>query len=56
MNLTNKQKDMLLDLILTERERLGKLTATAQICLKDYKSELATIYQVICDSLESEEE
>ena len=24
--------------------------------LEDYKSELATIYQTICDSLESEEE
>lgn len=50
--LTEKQKDILLNLILQEQRNIHNMNADIQNLLKDYRNELSNIYKAICDTLE----
>lgn len=54
--LNNKQKDLLLNLLLQEQRNIHNLNGNMQPLLEDYRLELGKIYKIICDSLESDED
>lgn len=54
--LTNKDINIILELLLKEQNCIHKMTYSAQILLESYRLDLANIYQKMCDLLEEETE
>lgn len=52
MNLTNNQKDILLNIILGEQNNICNQNLNIYPLLKGYKEELRSIYKIICDSMD----
>lgn len=52
MQLTDKQTDIILNLILSELSNINKQNGNIKPLLNDYKVELGKIYQVICEMKE----
>lgn len=51
-NLTEKQREILLNLLLWELQNIHKQNGNINPLLEGYKEELSRIYQAICDSME----
>ena len=51
VNLTKKEKDILLDILLKEVSNVDSLNGTMQNYLSQYRSEVLEIYKKVCDSL-----
>jgi hypothetical protein len=51
VNLTKKEKDILLDMLLKEVSNVDNLNGTMQNYLSQYRSEVLEIYKKVCDSL-----
>lgn len=48
--LTKKQMEILLNLLLAEQNNINKQNGNIKSLLNDYRVELLSIYQIICDS------
>ena len=48
--LTKKQMEILLNLLLAEQNNINKQNGNIKSLLNDYRVELFSIYQIICDS------
>jgi len=51
-NLTNEQKEIILNLLLQEQRNIHNMNGNIQPLLENYKKELGNIYQKVCNSLE----
>ena len=48
--LTEKEQEILLNLLLQEQNHINKQNGNIRVLLEDYKKDLAVIYQKLCDS------
>lgn len=55
MKLTNKQNEILFNLIIQEQRNIHNMNANIQEKLEDYRIELGKIIQLLCDDMEDEE-
>ena len=54
MNLTNRQKEILLNLIVQEKSNLCNMNGNIAPLLREYKKELTNIHKIICDTWEED--
>ena len=54
MNLTNRQKEILLNLIEQEQDYTWNVNKNIEHLLRDYRKELTTIHKIISDSWEED--
>lgn len=55
IKMNNRQKDILLNLILNEFRHIQDQNANIQPLLAEYQNELHQVYKIICNSLDDEE-
>ena len=54
MNLTNRQKEVLLNLIMQEKSNICNMNGNIEPLLREYKKELTNIQTIIRDSWEED--
>lgn len=54
MNLTNRQKEILLNLIMQEQNYTWKVNKNIEHLLRDYRKELTILHKIISDSWEED--
>lgn len=52
MKLTNKQNEILFNLIIQEQRNIHNMNANIQEKLEDYRKELGNIIQLLCDDMD----
>ena len=52
MKLTEKQNEILFNLIIQEQRNIHKMNGNIQYLLEDYKKELGNIIQLLCNDME----